>query len=86
MDAKPITVKTPISMYPEAESYFQTHGCHMSIVDEYREVTYPAGTRREERWPRPPQSAIYKLTFPDGAEAIEQYVRHLEVSVLFYNG
>jgi len=84
MEAKPITIKTPILMYPEAVRYFQIHGCQIAVVNEYREVTYPSGTRREESWPRPPQSAIYTLTFPDGAEAMEQYVRYLEVSVLFY--
>ena len=84
MDAKPITVRTPISMLPAAETFFRSHGCHIAIVNEYREITFPRGTTREESWPRPPQSIMYKLTFPDGTEALEQYVRHLGMRVLFY--
>jgi hypothetical protein len=84
MDAEQFTIKTPISMHPDAEAFFRSHGCHIVIVNEYREITFPAGTTREESWPRPPQSTIYKLILPDGAEALEQYVRHLGMSVLYY--
>jgi hypothetical protein len=71
-------------MLPEAAIAMTKHGCNIRFHDTCCEVQFPAGTTREEMIPRMPQSVHYKLVLPDGFLVMQVWLRHLGMSIFYY--
>ncbi|HVB23387.1 MAG TPA: hypothetical protein VNG51_15715 [Ktedonobacteraceae bacterium] len=79
-----ITVIAVKEMVPEATEVMTKYGCTITFYDNYCEVQFPAGTTREEIIPRMLQSVRYNIVLPDGFSMMQVWVRHLGMSIFYY--
>lgn len=79
-----ITVIAIKEMLPEAVVAMTKHGCNITFHDNCCEVQFPSGTTREEIIPRMPHSVRYNIVLPDGSFVMQVWVRHLEMSIFYY--